>query len=257
MLMPMPPSQFACDAVARTLGGVELAAPVRPVDDERGDAAQVAAFRAGVAMDMTDTLVEWHRSGRMPPADAYANDGGPFGLGPSRWTLLREGASETELPDGTRILLGGSHNEHSEQQLFVYNDAVVVSPAGDRAAVYAYSRLAFPPTDYHAAVRMEGDDGACIWVIGSMGDDLLSKLAARAPTQVCRLDLRTMTMARVEAVGEGPAWAFFGHPCSLPGDGCQALDEHRIEVRFDGAVWELDTRDARWTIVREAQSEDQ
>jgi hypothetical protein len=148
--------------------------------------------------------------------------------------------SETVLADGSRLCVGGEHEDYYDPDFCIYNDAVVISPDGGRVAVYAYSKRAFPPTDFHAAVPMPTGPGGAeeVWLVGSVGYKSADRRAYSAPTQVLRIDPRTMHVALVETCGDDwPVWASFGSLEALDGDGCKALDGRRIEVRVGVGRW--------------------
>lgn len=80
------------------------------------------------------------------------------------WSFGRMGQSQTVLPDGRMVLIGGEYEDFYDPQFAIYNDVIVIDPTGD-VKVYAYPKDIFPPTDFHSAVLI--DDA--IWVIGGLG----------------------------------------------------------------------------------------
>lgn len=114
------------------------------------------------------------------------------------WSFARFGQSETALPDGRKVLIGGEHEDSYDRDFFIYNDVVVKHPGG-ALDIYGYPKEAFAPTDFHTATL----DGARIIIVGAFGNP-----DERTPgvTQVYVPDLATFAIARTECVGAAPGW---------------------------------------------------
>lgn len=106
----------------------------------------------------------------------------------------RMGQSETILPDGRHVFIGGEFEDYYDPDFFIYNDVFVVDPSNASDAsdphanvvIYGYPHDAFPPTDFHKAFLVNNH----IWIIGSMG--YMSSRKNRI--QVCVLDTTTWKM---------------------------------------------------------------
>jgi hypothetical protein len=117
---------------------------------------------------------------------------GPF------WSWERFGRTTTKLPDGRMLHVAGEHEDSYDPDFCIYNDVVVEHPDG-RREFYLYPREVFPPTDFHSATLI-GDE---IILIGSLG---YRDLRRAGETQVLKLDTRSMQIAAVTTIGEGPGW---------------------------------------------------
>jgi len=133
----------------------------------------------------------------------------PFSAGPM-WCFDRFGMSETPLADGRVVYIGGEHEDHYDPDFCIYNDVVVVGPAGD-IAIFGYPSEIFPPTDFHSATLV----GKSIFIIGRLG---YSQQRVPGKTPVYRLALGTMEISEVATSGEAPGW-IYRHHCELSRDG--------------------------------------
>ena len=120
----------------------------------------------------------------------------PAEAGPC-WSWDRYGRSETAMPDGRVIRIGGEHEDHYDPDFYIYNDVVVSDPAG-RIEIFGYSEDAFPPTDFHTATLV----GDRIVVIGNLSYPKFRKDKA----QVLVLDTNHYSVHRVDTSGAGPKW---------------------------------------------------
>src|SRR5688572_26185015 len=59
-----------------------------------------------------------------------------FDAGPM-WSFDRFGKSETLLPNGKVVHIGGEHEDSYDPDFFIYNDVIVIDPSGD-IAIYGY-----------------------------------------------------------------------------------------------------------------------
>jgi hypothetical protein len=70
------------------------------------------------------------------------------------WCFDRYGQSQTKLGDGRTVWIAGEHEDHYDPDFFIYNDVVVISPAGE-IEILGYSPETFPPTDFHSATLVD------------------------------------------------------------------------------------------------------
>ncbi len=163
------------------------------------------------------------------------------------WSFSRFGQSETKLPDGTIVYIGGEHEDHYDPDFYIYNDVVVVGPDGS-IAILDYPTDIFPPTDFHSATLLEDE----ILIIGGLrhpGD--------RDPreTLVFRLWLSDFSMHRVVTQGEAPPW-LYGHQAELDPQGKKILcsggqvahqpTERAVE---NLTTWEFDLVSNSWSAL--------
>jgi hypothetical protein len=97
-----------------------------------------------------------------------------FGIDPDpeRWgkepifCFNRFGQTETKLPDGRVVYIGGEHEDYYDPDFFIYNDVVVVQPDGgdagedagetdDDADAHSYSGAELELWDYRIVLREE------------------------------------------------------------------------------------------------------
>jgi hypothetical protein len=155
----------------------------------------------------------WHWLVRTRWSAYNANDifAGPSSCdtGPM-WYFDRFGKSETPLPDGRVVHIGGEHEDDYDPDFFIYND-VIVTGADGGIAIYGYPTEVFPPTDFHSATLANGS----IFIIGCLGHP-----DQRVPhtTPVYRLALDSMSISQVETNGKSPGW-IYKHAARLSDDG--------------------------------------
>lgn len=192
----------------------------------------------------------WHWLVRTRHSGYCANEAfkGPssFSAGPV-WCFDRFGKSETTLPDGRVIHIGGEHEDFYDPDFYIYNDVIVVDPDG-RIEIRGYTRDVFPPTDFHSATLA----GNTLFIVGGLGYRG-QRVAGRTP--VFRLNLETMTIAPMETSGEAPGW-IYRHSARISDDGCAIVvhggavwlsDERTMRDNID--EWSLDMATGRWTRV--------
>ena len=116
------------------------------------------------------------------------------------WTFDRMGRTETELPDGRLICVGGEHEDSYDPDFCIYNDVVVFTPDGT-VEIYGYPRGAFPPIDFHTATLV----GDLIVLIGGLRypEDRIPGTCT-----VFALDTQTYRIEPIETTGDGPGWLF-------------------------------------------------
>lgn len=210
--------------------------------------------------DMTNDVWSWLIETRAPPHAAHQVAGQgerPF----PAWNFCRMGQSETELPDGRIIYIGGEHEDSYDPDFYIYNDVVIGWPDG-AIGVFGYPEDVFPPTDFHTATLI-GDE---IVIIGGLR---YAKDRDETTTHVYRLRLSDLSMERVETHGDAPPW-LFNHEAELR-DGrivCSGgeathsatgrITENLTRWGFDPSTgaWEaLFTRACqRWLLMREDES---
>lgn len=161
------------------------------------------------------------------------------------WTFDRMGATQTALPDGRVVFVGGEHEDYYDPDFCIYNDVVVFGP-GDVIEIYGYPKEVFPPTDSHTATLI-GDE---VFIVGCLGypDD-------RRPghTPVHLLNTSGYRITDVRTSGEAPGWVW-NHEAVAGPDGVitlrggELLEERNGERRFRRNVEEfaLDTRTGVW-----------
>jgi hypothetical protein len=126
------------------------------------------------------------------------------------WCFDRLGKSETTLPDGRAVHIGGEHEDDYDPDFFIYNDVTVINANGS-VEIRGYAREVFPPTDFHSATLA----GNSIFIIGCFGYPE-QRMAGRTPAY--RLALDTMAITPVETSGEAPGW-LLEHSAELSNDG--------------------------------------
>ena len=170
-----------------------------------------------------------------------------FGVPPDRadgpiWTFDRMGATQTPLPDGRVVCVGGEHEDFYDPDFCIYNDVIVLGPA-DQIEIYGYPRDVFPPTDFHTATRVADR----IIVIGCLGypDD-------RRPghTPVYALDLADYRITAVPTTGDMPGWVF-KHEAAADPDGTIRVQggevfEGGCRIRRNLDEYALDLRSRTW-----------
>ncbi len=168
----------------------------------------------------------------------------PFEAGPM-WCFDRFGKSETTLPDGRVIHIGGEHEDDYDPDFLIYNDVTVVDPDGS-IEIRGYAPEVFPPTDFHSATLA----GNSIFIVGCFGYPD-QRVAGRTP--VFRLALDTMAITPVDTSGEAPGW-LQRHSAKLSDDGRAIIvrggevwpgDKRTMRENID--AWSLDIASGRWT----------
>jgi len=161
------------------------------------------------------------------------------------WCFDRFGKSETPLPDGRVVHIGGEHEDYYDPDFFIYNDVTVFKPDGS-IEILGYSRDVFPPTDFHSATLA----GNAIVIIGALG---YPEQRIIGQTPVFRLALDDMTIAPVRTSGEAPGW-LQRHSAELAADGRSIVvrggelwlgDKRAMQENID--AWSLDISNGCWT----------
>jgi hypothetical protein len=188
---------------------------------------------------MNNPVWEWLVCSR---ATAYAlaqRMGGPSALeaGPG-WCFQRNGQSETCLPDGRRILIGGEHEDSYDPDFYIYNDVVVLHP-DQRVEIFGYLQDVFPPTDFHSAT-LAGDK---IFIIGCLG---YPEQRRPGVTPVLCLDLQGLAISPFATSGPGPGW-IHDHTAELSTEGSAiTLRGGRCESARNINDWRLNLECGLW-----------
>jgi hypothetical protein len=170
------------------------------------------------------------------------------------WTWERFGQSQTHLPDGRKIYIGGEHEDWYDPFFVIFNDVVVFDPATESYDLYRYPKSVFPHTDSHSASYIESD--ASIWIIGNLGYSHVRG----TETPVYKLDTKTFAIHKVDGiVGETPGWisshqanVVVIYPSGPTGD---STPEEVIVIttmaknQRPPEKWELNVTRKTWTLV--------
>ena len=139
------------------------------------------------------------------------------------------GQTQSRLPDGRLIFIGGEREDFYDPDFFIYND-VVVFTQHDQIEIYGYPREVFPPTDFHSATVAHEQ----IIIIGGMGykND-------RRPgyTPVYSLDLSGYRVSQIPTSGEMPGWiseheAIYPQTDTISISGGQVVQERHSKQRI-------------------------
>jgi len=171
-----------------------------------------APRRAGTqAVKLDNPLWHWLVRTRWSAYNANEIFAGPSSChaGPM-WCFDRFGTSETPLPDGRVVHIGGEHEDAYDPDFFIYNDVIVTAPDGG-IAIYGYPTEVFPPTDFHSATLA----GGSIFIIGCLGHP---DQRVRQTTPVYKLAPDSMSISQVETSGESPGW-IYRHSARLSDNG--------------------------------------
>lgn len=167
----------------------------------------------------------------------------PFDAGPM-WCFDRFGKSETALPGGSVVHIGGEHEDYYDPDFFIYNDVTVVDAAGN-IAIHGYPAEDFPPTDFHSATLV----GQSIIIIGCLG---YGEQREAGTTPVYRLELSSMQIRKVETSGPPPGW-IFKHSARLEDDGVSIVvsggerwQGPDVPITQNIDSWSLDTAAGAW-----------
>ncbi|RVD58260.1 hypothetical protein EN828_21470 [Mesorhizobium sp. M2D.F.Ca.ET.185.01.1.1] len=147
---------------------------------------------------MTNPIWTWAVEHRHSAHRLNKAFGGPHSkdVGPC-WSFSRYGRTETMLPDGRLVRIGGEYEDWYDPDFYIYND-VIVTDAEGRTEIFGYPDKVFPPTDFHTANLV--DDR--IFIMGN-----LSYPFVRTGTmQVLVLDTISYRIDRFQTTGEAPPW---------------------------------------------------
>ncbi|UCI31452.1 hypothetical protein [Mesorhizobium sp. B4-1-4] len=159
------------------------------------------------------------------------------------WSFSRYGRTETRLPDGRLVRIGGEYEDSYDPDFYIYND-VIVSDADGRIEIFGYSDKIFPPTDFHTANLID----ARIIVIGNLSYPYIRADKA----QVLVLDTTSYGISRLETTGEAPPW-IHKHFSQLVENGGAILVRGGLLIgpRWPAVIeniddWRLDITAGRW-----------
>lgn len=159
------------------------------------------------------------------------------------WSFSRYGRTETMLPDGRLIRIGGEYEDHYDADFYIYNDVIVSDPGG-RTEIFGYSDDIFPPTDFHTANLV--DDR--IFIVGNLSYPNIRGQKA----QVLILDTKSYSVSRFNTTGEHPPW-IYEHASELVEEGGALLVHGGLICgpQFPAVVeniddWRLDLHTGRW-----------
>lgn len=213
---------------------------------------------------------EWMVRSRGYPChvrDALGLDQSGVGCGPTGggavdgpdWCFMRNGMSQTMMPDGRIICIAGEYEDWYDPDFCIYNDVIVLRPAAGKDTVdrdsgeveiYGYPESVFAPTDFQSAT-LAGDR---LIVIGRLG-----YRGTRTPgtTPIVAVDSSTYEIEELVATGPAPGW-IYGHHASFEQarnaivvrggkiyiEGARGETAHvgAYRLHLDGLRWELIAR---------------
>lgn len=149
--------------------------------------------------NQTNDVWRWLVDNPVWPLRAHQAVGAPQKNYPT-WCFSRYGQSETCLPNGSVVYIGGEHEDSYDPDFYIYNDVVVVRP-DTSIEIFGYPTHVFPPTDFHSATLVDQS----IYIIGGL----------RYPedrdyrnTLVYRLDLTDFSIHLTPTQGNPPCWLY-------------------------------------------------
>lgn len=187
-----------------------------------------------------------NRIGAYMAAHAYGAQNA-IAHGRPTWCFDRFGQSETRLPDGRTLYVGGEHEDHYDPDFHIYNDVVAIASDGD-IAILGYPKSVFPPTDFHSASLIGSD----LYIVGRLGypEDRRPRIES-----VHILDTDDYRMRTLKTSGEAPPW-LHRHAAEVDSDGSRILIrggrvlEETLPVLIENLdCWELRVADGIWTRV--------
>lgn len=163
------------------------------------------------------------------------------------WCFARYGQSETVLADGTKIYIGGEHEDHYDPDFYIYNDVVAVRPDAS-IEIFGYPKDVFPPTDFHSATLV----GDKVFIIGGLR---YPKDRNDHETQVYQLELEDFSIHRVEVKGQAPSW-LYDHKAGLSESGTKIvctggqITHHQAQRTVENlTAWEFDLDTLTWAAA--------
>ena len=207
----------------------------------------------------TNIVWSWLIKTKAWPHSAHEAAGHGEKINPG-WCFSRFGQSETKLPDGSVVYIGGEHEDFYDPDFYIYNDVIIVRP-DESIEIYGYPEDVFPPTDSHSATVVDN----CIYIIGCLG---YAKQRDYSVTPVLRLNLLDWSMETVNTEGESPP-RLFSHEAQyceqsrtiICTEGKVAHEEAKSFVEnittwafdLDTHTWERGSTKpyTRWLLVRE------
>ena len=158
------------------------------------------------------------------------------------WCFSRFGQSETTLADGSRVLIGGEHEDWYDPDFHIYNDVVVIRPptgSDPEIEIYGYPRAVFRPTDFHSATLV----GDAIYIVGGLG-----YWGTQTPgtTPVLSLDLKTFTIKTIPTEGDLPGWIYDHNAIYVPEHNAIRVRGGKVLLRFEGKRTRRQNRKTYW-----------
>jgi len=164
------------------------------------------------------------------------------------WCYQRFGRTITLLPDGRIIEIAGEHEDYYDPDFCIYNDVVVYQGDGN-FQIFGYPKEVFPPTDFHSATLV----GEYIYIIGNLG-----YMEARIynETPVYRLDCHTLTIEKIETIGNKPGWisnhkAYYREPQQIyiTGGKLWVIDDETSDYLDNSVDYILDLSNLTWSFA--------
>jgi len=163
------------------------------------------------------------------------------------WCFARYGQSETVFADGTKIYIGGEHEDHYDPDFYIYNDVVAVRPDAS-IEIFGYPKDVFPPTDFHSATLV----GDKVYIIGGLR---YPENRSDHETQVYQLELEGFSIHRVEVNGQAPSW-LYDHKAELNESGTKIVctggqvTHHQAQRTVENlTTWEFDLETLAWAAA--------
>ena len=146
------------------------------------------------------------------------------------------------LPDGSRVLIAGEHEDWYDPDFHIYNDVVVIRPGKEpdqEIEIYGYPREVFRPTDFHSATLV----GDAIYIVGCLG-----YWGTQTPgtTPVLRLDLKTFAIAPIPTSGDLPGWIYEHKATYVPEHNAIRVRGGKVLLRFEGKRTRRQNRKTYW-----------
>lgn len=190
------------------------------------------------------------------------------------WCFERAGSTQTYLPDGRLICIGGEHEDYYDYDFQIYNDVVVIQnphlkdcvsaydvnvpvpsnfPQQKEAdkngkqkmlgtsnvndvTIYGYPENVFPPTDFHTATYVKNTNNEFIYIIGGLG---YMDSSHRKETHVYRLNLADFSIHEILTSGQKPLGSTERHTAKLK------RANGRLVIEIDSAKCQKDRADGR------------
>lgn len=162
-----------------------------------------------------------------------------YKYGGAVWCFTRFGQSQTFLPDGSQVLIGGEHEDWYDPDFHIYNDVVVIRPNLE-IEIYGYPRQVFRPTDFHTATLV---DYKAIYIIGCLGYWGTQPLGE---TPVYRLNCKTFQMELLATNGEAPGWIYKHRATYVAERNAIRITGGTVLLRFEGKRRRRENRKTYW-----------
>lgn len=172
----------------------------------------------------------------------------PTDILPPLWSFQRMGQSETHLPDGRVIFIGGEFDDYYDPNFCIFNDVVVKYPNGE-IEIYGYPLEIFPPTDFHTATLI-GDE---IYIIGNMGYFDQRQYSA---TAMYKLNIHSLKIQRVESrnhigwINNHTASVEYGQ---IMIQGGRIFDDDCSPMRENIDIWAFNLKTLVWQNITQRQ----